>query len=566
MKVFYKISILFILFSVNLFSQTITITVHQDTVFQTLDENFFGIQYHSNTYNDPSATGKLEKLYLKPIRIWAKVAEFHPGPGVWNWDELDRKIDEISNLNYLPVPCLYQSEEWFIGSASAPWWETSEGLVEWENAAYELANRYKDKLAMIIVFDEPNMMYPNRDYYIHFKECAQLYLRAARQIKKVDPAIQCGGPSSFGGWENGYWGKYVLAEPDGKNFLDFISCNLFISWDPNDSDDLIMGRTIWYEEAPLKIKEMLGENCPANLVLDAYNVSAVWKKDGQLWTDPRNTNIFGGIYQAAALLHAAKGGFNMTLRWETIGGYGILSWFPEFRELPPYFSWRFLIEVAGLRSGAQIIGCSTTEPPLENLLHHGNMNVSAYTVQPFAIQRIDGGISVVLINKYHQAETTVLVNVPPGMGSYEIYRFSEDRMNSCFSPLESGTTENSVSFDSPPYSISVLKFYLATKVNVFDEQNSLPQNPNFVSGYPNPFNSSVKLHYQIARNSFVELVILNLLGQKIRTLVNEMQDSGSKAVAWDGRDESGNIVPNGVYWVRLKVGGNVSQNKVVMIK
>ena len=552
--------------SVNLLhSQNSTITVI-DTCYQIISTDFFGIQYHSNTYNDNNATTKLKKLKLNRVRIWAEVPEFHPAPDIWHWDELDTKIAEITASNFKLFPCLYEGESWFTGSADDPWWNHADALTEWEKAAFEFTSRYKNDLDMITFFDEPNMMHPDRDYYIPFKKCAQLFLRGAQQVKSVNPDILCGGSSSFGGWENGHWANYVLNEPNGKDYLDFISCNLFISWDSNDSDESIMDRTIWYEEAPLKIKNMVGENCPSKLVLDAYNVSAVWKKDGELWTDPRNTNVFGGVYQAAAMLHSAKGGYGITLHWETIGGYGILNWFPEFRELPPYYSWKFLIETTGLEPGAQIIGCETDETPKPDILHHGGMNVNLYVIQPFAIRRIDGGISVILINKFNETNSSATVLVPRGMRSYEIYRYDQNNIENCFVPIEEGQTGQTIQIQCPGLSVSVIRFNATTDVKTANENPAIAENGNLLSNFPNPFNCSTKIRYKVISPSFVKLQIFNMQGQRVRTLIAENKNTGNFELLWDGKDDAGIFVSSGVYLVNLSAGAVKTQSKVLFLK
>lgn len=548
-----------------LFAENVVITV-SDTIYNTINADFFGIQYHSNTYNNKNATDKLDLLHLQRIRVWANINKFHPNPDTWNWEELDRNVEEILNSGYKFILCLYQSEEWFIGSPDKPWWKYPEALTEWENAAYQLADRYKNNIDMIIIFDEPNMMHQDKAYYITFKECAQLYIKAAQKIKEVNPDILCGGPSAFGGWENGHWAKYVLNEPDGTKFLDFVSCNIFLSWDANDSDDTIMDRTIWYEEAPQKIEKMLGDKCPSTLILDAYNASALWKKDGKLWTDPRNVSAFGGVYLAAALLHSAKGKFNVTLHWETIGGFGILDWYPQFKELAPYYTWKYLIDTAGLADGAQIRGCTTTESPKENAPHQGGMNVNLYRIQPFAVRRTDGGISVILINKYSIDTITAAVNVPDGMTRFAIYRYDKTRVTDCFLPLEKDFAKQTVELNCPPYSVSIIRFETDSPVGINEDSGSLSEGCEFLQNYPNPFNSSTNIEYSLSKSSHVQMIVYNLLGREVRLLVNEQQKAGKHKIVWDGRDELGNLLNSGIYTIRMNADHEIHSKKIVYLK
>ena len=544
-------------------AQPLQISV-QDTVYQEIGSAFHGIQYHEGTYSVPAAVQKLKLLHLRPVRIWAKPEQFHPDSTHWDWASLDQRVGEVVSTGFEPVLCLYQSENWFIGTGKNPWWNYPEGLREWDRCAFRLAARYRQHVHRIILFDELNMLYPARDGYITFQQAAQLYVRAVEQIRRAAPEMQCGGPSSFGGWENGHWATYVLKEPGGKAALDFVSSNLFLSWDPRDSDDQIMARTIWYEEAPLKIRKMLGDQCPETLLLDAYNVSAVWTWNGQPWTDPRNTSWFGGIYQALALLHAAKGGFDIALHWETLGGYGVLRWYPDFEELPPYYAWRLIIEAAGLDSGAQILGCTTTEPPRQDVKHHGGMNVPCYYLQPFALRRGDGGISVILINKSTERKDSVRVATPEGMHFYRLYRFDAERIAECLEPLDSGNFEDTVKCSSPPYSVTVLRFS-AEASSVLPAQTPQPKTASLLQCWPNPFRNGLRIRFWLGRAEFTRVELYDMRGRLVARLASARLQPGGHEVFWDA-SSAFRPLANGVYFVRLQAGKLQLTGKVLLLR
>ncbi len=547
-----NIIFILLLFTAKLFSQNIVISTN-DYLFNTVDEKYFGIQYHSNTYNNEVALNKLAPLNLKQIRVWAEVDDFHPKPDVWEWEKLDGKIEEIISAGYEPIPCLW-GEKWFVGSKDSAWWNYSEAVVEWEKAAFKLADRYKNKINYIIVFDELNMLKPTEDYYCSFKNAAKLFIKAAKQIKKVDKNILCGGPSGHLGWENGHWAEYVLKESEGKENLDFVSSNLFISWNGEDSDSLIMNRTIWYEEVPQVIREKVGDKATPFLLLDAYNASAVWKRDDELWTDPRNTNLFGGIYQALALLHSAKGGFDITLRWETLGGFGIFNWYPQFNELPPYYSWKFIIEIAGLVTDSQIIGCNTSETPNLDAPHHAGMNVNSYKLQPFAIKRKDGGVSIVLINKDSKINISAKVNNPKEMDDYKIYQFNSTNIENCFTEISNGNVNGKIDINAPALSITVIK-YNKVSSDITDKTTKL-SNYSLHQNYPNPFNVTTKVSYSLQEQCNITIDIVNQLGQKIKTLVAEQKNVGNYEVIWDASH-----LPSGVYFIRI-VAISLNSNKI----
>ena len=84
--------------------------------------------------------------------------------------------------------------------------------------------------------------------------------------------------------------------------------------------------------------------------------------------------------------------------------------------------------------------------------------------------------------------------------------------------------------------------------------------------YPNPFNPSTTIRYSLADESNVRLVIYNVLGQRIRSLVNETQTAGFYSMVWDGRDAFGLQVVTGLYLYRLEAGMNVAVRKMVFAK
>lgn len=71
--------------------------------------------------------------------------------------------------------------------------------------------------------------------------------------------------------------------------------------------------------------------------------------------------------------------------------------------------------------------------------------------------------------------------------------------------------------------------------------------------FPNPFRSSTQIRYSVGHVAQIKLVIYNILGQEIKTLVDEVQLAGDKSVIWDGTDGVGRGVPSGLYFYRLSV-------------
>jgi hypothetical protein len=92
------------------------------------------------------------------------------------------------------------------------------------------------------------------------------------------------------------------------------------------------------------------------------------------------------------------------------------------------------------------------------------------------------------------------------------------------------------------------------------------------NNYPNPFNPTTTIKYQIPENAHVRLVVYNTLGQRVRTIVDQPQEAGYYSVEWDGRNNYGESVSSGIYVYRIsamrdgQAGSFVASKKMNLIK
>ena len=86
------------------------------------------------------------------------------------------------------------------------------------------------------------------------------------------------------------------------------------------------------------------------------------------------------------------------------------------------------------------------------------------------------------------------------------------------------------------------------------------------SAYPNPFNPVTTLRYDLPEESQVTLIIYDLMGGEISTLVNTTQKGGYKSVIWNGTDTFGKPVSAGVYLYQIQAGNFVQVKKMLMLK
>ena len=102
---------------------------------------------------------------------------------------------------------------------------------------------------------------------------------------------------------------------------------------------------------------------------------------------------------------------------------------------------------------------------------------------------------------------------------------------------------------------------------VVESDNELiPISTELIGNYPNPFNPTTTISYQLPENSEVTLSIYNIKGQKVTTLVNEKLEAGNHSAVWNGRDSNGNQVGSGIYFYKLRVGNYQKVKKMLLMK
>jgi hypothetical protein len=97
-------------------------------------------------------------------------------------------------------------------------------------------------------------------------------------------------------------------------------------------------------------------------------------------------------------------------------------------------------------------------------------------------------------------------------------------------------------------------------------EEKLPAEFSLSNNYPNPFNPETRIGYFIPKACQVKLEVFNILGQRVRMLVDENQTAGKREITWDGKDENGNEVASGVYFYRLQAGDFTQTKKMVLIR
>ncbi|MEL6824357.1 MAG: FlgD immunoglobulin-like domain containing protein, partial [Calditrichota bacterium] len=112
----------------------------------------------------------------------------------------------------------------------------------------------------------------------------------------------------------------------------------------------------------------------------------------------------------------------------------------------------------------------------------------------------------------------------------------------------------------------------STLVGIDDPIANAPSTFEVSDNYPNPFNPSTTIRYQLPERSDVKLFIYNMLGQKVRTLVNTEENLGFYTVEWNGLNDTGQQVASGVYIMRFEAAslsngqGFSRSSKMILLK
>jgi hypothetical protein len=95
----------------------------------------------------------------------------------------------------------------------------------------------------------------------------------------------------------------------------------------------------------------------------------------------------------------------------------------------------------------------------------------------------------------------------------------------------------------------------------------LPRVAALSQNFPNPFNPSTSINYEVPTRSQVSIKIYDVRGRLVQTLVNDVREAGSYSVQWNGRDSSGEQVSSGIYLYTMETDGHFkTTKKMVLLK
>ena len=186
---------------------------------------------------------------------------------------------------------------------------------------------------------------------------------------------------------------------------------------------------------------------------------------------------------------------------------------------------------------------------------------------------------------YNNCDTSATITNLPNINPYDgstveliIYDEGDNGVTvEHFKVIGGGHTWPGTAFGSPGTnydinaSVEIWKFFSKYDINGLIgtagiDEEAVPASFTLFPAYPNPFNPVTTLRYDLPEQATVNIIIYDMLGREVKTLVNTTQNAGFKSVIWDATNNQGNPVSAGVYLYQIRAGKFVQTKKVVLLK
>lgn len=165
---------------------------------------------------------------------------------------------------------------------------------------------------------------------------------------------------------------------------------------------------------------------------------------------------------------------------------------------------------------------------------------------------------------------TGLLDTNPGnkhcLGSFGPITFNPgDSQYVCFR-IGVGQGTNALSSLTNLKTILSLPNDLPTDIDENAGVDNIPECFNLAQNYPNPFNPSTTIEYSLPVASRVNITVYNVLGRRVKTLLDRPVSAGPHHVVWNGTDRSEHLVSSGIYFYRITAGDFVRTRKMILLK
>ncbi|MBD3233763.1 MAG: S8 family serine peptidase [candidate division Zixibacteria bacterium] len=267
--------------------------------------------------------------------------------------------------------------------------------------------------------------------------------------------------------------------------------------------------------------------------------------------------------------------------WEVIDNceaLGIVCVFAAGNEGPEPQTLRSPADRAGSLTSSFAVGAvdgNTSEFPITIFSSRGPSGCDGVSLKP---QVVAPGLSVRsshLNNSYVYLSGTSMA-APHVSGAAAILRQAKPDATVeeiKFALMNSATDlgENGADYD---YGYGIINIpaaidYLLNPTGVADEityNDEIPGNIVLHGNHPNPFNAGTEISFELKTSASINLTIYNLLGERVKILLNEYLAAGNHEIFWDGSDNHGNPASSGIYFYRLSTPQGNKSKRMTIIK
>ena len=126
-------------------------------------------------------------------------------------------------------------------------------------------------------------------------------------------------------------------------------------------------------------------------------------------------------------------------------------------------------------------------------------------------------------------------------------------------------TDGSINF-VPLFTRGYVEVKVPTEVEDITDGPNLPADYSLCQNYPNPFNPSTNIEFSLPEAGHVRVEVYNILGRKVRRLIDRNMPAGIHRVVFDGRSDRGALLSTGVYFYRMTAAGYQNSRKMLLLK
>ena len=180
----------------------------------------------------------------------------------------------------------------------------------------------------------------------------------------------------------------------------------------------------------------------------------------------------------------------------------------------------------------------------DNLVKHAGFNILKSNKKQFGYKQLN----------------SLLITVKPGHSGTQYYSFWDETETGgmLYYKLEEIGLDGSKSYYGP--------VIVNNDMTIVDESRTGMFKYQLKTNYPNPFNASTTVSFECAHKGPVQLLIYNMQGQLIRTLLDQSMEAGEHTVSWNGKNDFGIDQSSGVYFIRILANQYTDQHKMTLVR